>query len=83
MKAVYQYHDWPFRYTHDLEELVTGLEGNGLAAPSEVDDAIVLTSFAWESRYPGVSEPVSEKEYREAVHHAEAVVAWAERELST
>jgi HEPN domain-containing protein len=83
LKAVYQYHRWTFRYTHDLEELVTGLEGNGLAVPPEVDDAIVLTSFAWESRYPGVSEPVSEKEYRDAIRHAEAVVAWAEREIGT
>ncbi len=80
LKAIYQYHGWTFRYTHDLEELVTSLEGHGLTVPSEVDDAIVLTSFAWESRYPGIGEPVSEKEYRDAVRHAEAVVAWAERE---
>ncbi len=81
LKAVHQYHGWTFRYTHDLEELVTGLEQKGLGVPPEVDDAIVLTSFAWEARYPGLSEPVSEEEYRDAIHHAEAVVAWAERQI--
>jgi HEPN domain-containing protein len=81
LKAVYQYHGWTFRYTHDLKELVTDLKQAGLVVPPEVDDATVLTSFAWESRYPGMSEPVSKKEYRDAVHHAEAVVAWAERQI--
>jgi HEPN domain-containing protein len=83
LKAVYQCHGWTFRYTHDLKELVTDLESKGLTVPPEVDDAIVLTSFAWESRYPGLGEAVSEKEYRDAIRHAEAVVAWAEREIGT
>ncbi len=59
LKAVYQYHGWTFRYTHDLGELVTGLQRNGLAIPPAIDDAIILTSFAWEARYPGLSEPVT------------------------
>ena len=80
LKAVYQYRGWTFRYTHDLEELVTGLKQQGLAIPPEVDDAVVLTSFAWEARYPGLSEPVTAEEYQEALGHAEAVVDWAERE---
>jgi HEPN domain-containing protein len=46
LKAIYQCYGWTFRYTHDLEELVTGLEGHGLTVPPEVDDAIALTSFA-------------------------------------
>lgn len=76
-----QGHGWTFRYTHDLEELVTGLKQQGLAIPPEVDDAIVLTSFAWDARYPGLSEPVTPEEYKEAVRNAEAVVAWAEKEI--
>jgi HEPN domain-containing protein len=80
LKAVYQDHGWTFRYTHDLEELVTGLKRQGLGIPPEVDDAIVLTSFAWEARYPGLGEPVTVEEYQEALRHAEAVVDWAERE---
>jgi len=81
LKAVYQYHGWTFRYTHDLEELVSGLKGQGVAIPPEVDEAIILTSFAWETRYPGLSEPVIEEEYKEAVQLADAVVTWAEKEI--
>ena len=83
LKAVYQHYGWVFRYTHDLEELISGLKGHGVKIPSEVDEAIVLTSFAWETRYPGLTELVTHEEYREALRYAEAVVGWAEREIGT
>ncbi len=82
LKAVYQLHAWKFRYTHDLEELISGLLKMGLNVPPEVADADVLTSFAWEARYPGLAEPVSEEEYREALHQAKTVVDWAEIEIN-
>jgi HEPN domain-containing protein len=53
LKAVYQFYGWTFRYTHDLAELVADLRRKGLAIPPQVDEATVLTSFAWETRYPG------------------------------
>jgi HEPN domain-containing protein len=81
LKAVYQYYEWMFRYTHDLEELLSGLKGHGINIPPEVDEAIVLTGFAWEARYPGLAEPVTREEYQEALRHAEAVVGWAEHEI--
>jgi HEPN domain-containing protein len=81
LKAVYQQHGWGFRYTHDLEELIAGLKEKGLELPTDVVEADVLTGFAWESRYPGLGEPVSKGEYEEAVRQAETVVAWAEREI--
>ena len=81
LKAVYQHHGWIFKYTHDLEELVTGLKQKGLVVPSEIDDSVILTSFAWEARYPGLSEPVTEEEYHKAIEHAEDVVIWAEKEI--
>jgi HEPN domain-containing protein len=77
LKAVYRHHDWTFRYTHDLEELVTGLRDHGLEIPTAVAEAIILTSFAWEARYPGLGEPVTAQEYQEALQHAQAVVSWA------
>ena len=78
VKAVYQYKGWTFRYTHDLDDLLTGLKRQGLHCPSEVEEATVLTNYAWEARYPGINEPVTAEEYQEAVHQAEQVVAWAE-----
>ena len=79
LKAVYQHYRWAFRYTHDLEELITGLRGKGLTVPSEVVDADALTSFAWEARYPGLNEPVTEADYEEALRQAEAVLPGLKR----
>jgi HEPN domain-containing protein len=76
-KAVYQYLGKRFRYTHDLDELITGLKNEGIAVPSEVVDAALLTSYAWEARYPGLSEPATIEEYREALRQAEIVLQWA------
>jgi len=45
--------------------------------PPEVEDAALLTPYASEARYPGLNEPVTDEEYREAVRQAEAVVNWA------
>lgn len=78
IKAVYIKKEMRFRYTHDIAKLLTGLAATGLALNEEIKLAADLTSYAWESRYPYIGEPVTEEEYREAVRLAETVVAWAE-----
>lgn len=78
LKSVYLHQAWSFRYVHDLEELITGLRQNGLAVPEDVEEAVILTSYAFEARYPGVGEPVTEEEYKQALGVAEKVVRWAE-----
>lgn len=78
MKAVYQHRGLLFRYTHDLEELGKGLEDAGVPIPPVVKEAVILTRYAFETRYPGPFEPVTEEEYQEAIRLAEAVVAWAD-----
>jgi hypothetical protein len=61
--------------------LITGLRRYGLTIPANVDEAAVLSGFAWETRYPGLSEPVTLDEYREALQQAEAVLAWAKQSI--
>jgi HEPN domain-containing protein len=78
MKAVYQHKGLLFRYTHDLEELGEGLEDSSVPIPSVVKEATILTRYAFETRYPGPFETVTEEEYLEAIRLAEAVVSWAE-----
>jgi HEPN domain-containing protein len=78
IKAVYQCRNTAFRYTHDLGELLAGLKEAGLNIPSEVEEALILTSYAWESRYPGLTEPVTVEECLEAVNLASEVVRWSE-----
>ena len=82
LKAVFVYYGLTFRYVHDLDELITQLKDKGLVVPENVEDAIELNTYAFESRYPGVAEPVSEEEYREALNMAQQVVDWAKLKLS-
>jgi len=81
LKAVYQFNGWAFRYTHDLNELISGLQRHGVEVPTPVVDADVLTRFAWESRYPYFGEQVLEEEYQEAIQQAEFVIEWVERQI--
>jgi HEPN domain-containing protein len=77
IKSVYRSGGHEFRYTHDLTELLDGLARHGVTVPEAVREAVDLTDFAWQARYPGPAEPVSEAEYRRAVALAERVVEWA------
>jgi len=81
LKAVYRAADWRFRYTHNLGQLLDGLERNGVTVPDGVRAAIVLTEYAHQTRYPGGSEPVTEAEHARTVELATAVVAWASKRI--
>ncbi len=67
-----------FRFVHDLAELITLLENNGLCVPEEIKRSVILTGYAVDARYPGPAEAVTEEEFREALSLSEAVVNWAE-----
>lgn len=82
IKAVYLKRGLTFRYTHDLDELIRVLVDSGVEVPDRVRDAIILTSYAWEARYPGLAEPVTEAEYQEAIEMAERVVLWAKEMIT-
>lgn len=78
LKAVYLDRGWVFRYIHDIEELLAGLRQGGLTFPPKVDQAVSLTDYAFEARYPGPGEPIAKEEYKRALESARAVVEWAE-----
>ena len=81
IKAVLIHLNVRFPRTHDLAELLTLVEKAGQRVPEQVKRASILTPYAVESRYPGLSEPVSKEEYEEAVSIAEEVLRWAEEVL--
>ena len=81
MKAIYVSRGWTFRYTHDLEELFTNLRAKGVSALDQVLEAVILTGYAFEARYPGMGDPILEGEYEEALALAEGVVSWAEGQV--
>jgi HEPN domain-containing protein len=76
LKAVLIAHAVPFPKTHNIRTLLDLLPRD-LLPPDEVISAAALTDYAVLARYPGDVEPVTEGEYQEALHQAEAVFSWA------
>ena len=67
-----------FPYVHDLAQLLSLVE-QARRVPKAVKRASFLSEYAVETRYPGLSEPVTRQEYEEAVVIATEVVRWAEK----
>ncbi len=78
IKAVLLHRNIHFPYIHDLAELVNLLRKGGEHIPPEVEQAVELTDFAVEARYPSTAEAVTREEYQETLGLAEKVVRWAE-----
>ena len=77
LKAVCRDKGIEFRSTHDIDELVELLSNHGVPITQEVDDATVLTRYAVQTRYPGLSPALTESDWIEAVGLAKGVVRWA------
>ena len=78
VKAVLIHLGQRFPYIHDLVQLLGLVEQAGQPVPETIKRAAILSEYAVETRYPGLSEPVTRQEYKEAVTIAEQVVGWAE-----
>ena len=78
IKAVFLSLGVNFPYTHNIRELLDLLERKSGPVPDAVRMAERLTQYVTAGRYPGDLEPVTAVEHDEAVHLAEAVLAWAE-----
>ncbi len=81
IKAVFVHRRVGFPFVHDLTRLLTLLEQTGVRIPKYVWQAGRLTRFAVETRYPGHSGPVTRRTYGTMVRIADAVFAWAERQV--
>lgn len=76
LKALLLFHKIPFRFVHDIAELLTVLEQNGVSLPESIKAAAELSDYAVEARYPSPMEPVTEDEHKEAIKAANEVVSW-------
>lgn len=81
VKALLVHRQVRFPKTHDLLDLLTLLDQNGLAIPAEIREADVLTHYAVETRYPGLAEEVTVDEHTRAVELAERVLRWVQAQL--
>jgi HEPN domain-containing protein len=71
-----------FPKTHDVRSLLSLLEANGEAIEEKIWEAADLTTYAHETRYPGLYDTVTEEDYKQALAVCERVVAWAEALLA-
>jgi HEPN domain-containing protein len=81
LKALLLQQGIPFPRTHVVETLLDLLEASGVTVPANVDEALVLTQYAVETRYPGAWEPVTPEEARFALEVADRVLVWVERQM--
>jgi HEPN domain-containing protein len=78
IKAVLFCQGIPFRFVHDLNELLANIQTSGIAIPDRLREAGILNEFSVMTRYPGPYEQVTEDDYRRAVELAGIIVDWAE-----
>jgi HEPN domain-containing protein len=78
VKAVLIHLGAQFPYVHDLAQLLSLVEWAGQSVPESIKRAASLSDYAVETRYPGLSEPVTRQEYEEAISIAAEVVRWAQ-----
>ena len=71
----------PFPRTHVVETLLDLLNASGIIVPDDVDEALVLTQYAVQTRYPGIWEPVTSEEAQFALKVANGVLSWVEKQL--
>jgi HEPN domain-containing protein len=78
IKAVLVHRKIDFPKTHNIRALLELVDPTGTQISKEIWQAIDLTNYAVETRYPGPAEPVTRNEYQQAVALAQKVVKWAE-----
>jgi HEPN domain-containing protein len=82
IKAVLVLNGIAFPKTHSIERLLDLLPAN-VRRTEAMLEARALSGYATVMRYPGVAEPPSEQDYRNAVRLAAAVFAWAKQTLGS
>ena len=70
-----------FPWKHDIGVLLGLISKSGIEIPDDLKEAVILTRYVVRTRYPGLEEPVSEEDYREALALAEKVFDWVSKTL--
>ncbi|OGI01519.1 MAG: hypothetical protein A2Y25_03375 [Candidatus Melainabacteria bacterium GWF2_37_15] len=78
LKAILIKNKIQFPKTHNIVELLVLIKKKlKITIPDDIKEAAILTDYAVTTRYPCDYNPVSEKEYEEAVKIARRVYMWA------
>lgn len=81
VKGVFVSQNIRFPLSHDLGELLTRLEEEGVEVSDEIKSTKFLTDYAVTTRYPHWGGPVTEEEYQKALDASRKIVAWARKSI--
>jgi HEPN domain-containing protein len=76
LKALLIFNQVQFPYVHTISKLLEIIEAQGVVIPQEAMEAVILSDYAVETRYPGNYEPVGEDEYLRALDIGKFICAW-------
>lgn len=76
LKALLIFNQVQFPYVHTISKLLEMIEAHGVVIPQEAMEAVILSDYAVETRYPGNYEPVNEDEYVRALDISKFICAW-------
>ena len=67
--------------THSIGFLIKTLEDNAFIVPNEIKEAVSLTEYAVETRYPGDYEPIEQYELDNAIELAKRVLKFVKNQF--
>lgn len=77
VKAVLLSRAIEFPYPHDIKGLLMIAETNGIVIPPDIQQAVMLTPYAVETRYPADWMDITESDVEEALKTARNTIGWA------
>ncbi len=82
LKAVLVLYDQEPVITHSIALLLGNIVENiNIDIPDFVNESVILSDYAVQTRYPGFYEPVTEEEYKTALQLATQVLNWVKKEI--
>lgn len=81
LKSLLVFKKIQFDWTHNIGLLIKNLEDNNIEVPDNIKKSASLSLYAVRTRYPGTVEPVTKKEFQEALFMAEDVFNWVKKKL--
>ena len=67
-------------HTHDIERLIKALTKH-VEIDESIKESIVLSIYAFHTRYPGDYHDITEEEYQKAIEIAGNCLAWVEKKI--
>jgi HEPN domain-containing protein len=71
-----------FPLTHDIQELIEVARQGKVKLPEWIEEAVQLTPYAVETRYPGSIEDIGDAEVQQALDIASRIVGWGKKALA-